>query len=82
MTLWTNLLYFGGNLSVLCGHIPDESVAPIYFDPPFNSNATHNVLFKECFDDDSAAQIMTFDDTFKKAPRRRRREGVQPKLDG
>jgi len=61
---WTNQLYFGDNLSVLREHIPDESVDLIYLDPPFNSNATYNVLFKERSGEDSAAQITAFDDTW------------------
>ena len=64
MTPWTNQLYFGDNLSVLRNHIPDESVDLIYLDPPFNSNATYNVLFKERSGEDSAAQITAFDDTW------------------
>ncbi len=59
----TNQLYFGDNLSVLRNHIPDESVDLIYLDPPFNSNATYNVLFKERSGEESAAQITAFDDT-------------------
>ena len=55
MTPWTNQLYFGDNLSVLREHIPDESVDLIYLDPPFNSNATYNVLFKERSGEDSVA---------------------------
>jgi len=58
---WTNQLYFGDNLSVLRDHIPDESVDLIYLDPPFNSNATYNVLFKERSGEESAAQITAFD---------------------
>ena len=41
-----NTLYYGDNLQVLRDHIPDESVDPIYLDPPFNSNASYNVPFK------------------------------------
>ena len=64
MTDWTNQLYFGDNLTVLREHIPDESVDLIYLDPPFNSNATYNVLFEEKSGEDSAAQITAFDDTW------------------
>jgi len=60
----SNQLYFGDNLSVLREHIPSESVDLIYLDPPFNSNATYNVLFKERSGEDSAAQITAFDDTW------------------
>ncbi len=42
----TNRLYYGDNLDVLRDHIPDESVDLIYLDPPFNSNASYNLLFK------------------------------------
>ena len=64
MTDWTNQLYFGDNLFVLREHIADASVDLIYLDPPFNSNATYNVLFKERSGEDSAAQITAFDDTW------------------
>ncbi len=36
-------LYYGDNLQVLRDSIATESVDLIYFDPPFNSNATYNV---------------------------------------
>ena len=64
MSNWSNRLYFGDNLSVLREHIPNESVDLIYLDPPFNSNATYNVLFRERSGEDSAAQITAFDDTW------------------
>ena len=37
-------LYCGDNLGVLRKHVKDESVDLIYLYPPFNSNATYNVL--------------------------------------
>ncbi|MDE2668706.1 MAG: site-specific DNA-methyltransferase [Chloroflexota bacterium] len=61
---WKNALYFGDNLDILREHIPDESVDLIYLDPPFNSNATYNVLFREKSGEESAAQITAFDDTW------------------
>ena len=45
VTSGKNLLYYGDNLDVLREHIADESVDLVYLDPPFNSNATYNVLF-------------------------------------
>jgi hypothetical protein len=42
-----NKLYFGDNLQILRHHIADASVDLICLDPPFNSNANYNVLFKE-----------------------------------
>ena len=62
---WKNRLYFGDNLPIMREHIPDESVDLIYLDPPFNSNATYNVLFRERDSTESAAQIQAFEDTWK-----------------
>ena len=59
---WVNQLYFGDNLDILRRYIADESVDLIYLDPPFNSNASYNVLFKERDGTESAAQITAFDD--------------------
>ena len=42
-----NLLYYGDNLDVLRRYVASESVDLVYLDPPFNSNATYNVLFAE-----------------------------------
>jgi len=42
---WKNKLYFGDNLGILREHVATESVDLIYLDPPFNSNASYNVLF-------------------------------------
>jgi len=61
---WKNKLYFGDNLGIMREHIADESVDLIYLDPPFNSNATYNVLFAEKNGTQSAAQIEAFDDTW------------------
>jgi site-specific DNA-methyltransferase (adenine-specific) len=70
--LWTtdvrggmaNHLYYGDNLEVLREHIRDETVDLIYLDPPFNSNATYNVLFRGPSGDQSQAQIEAFEDTW------------------
>ena len=59
-----NHLFYGDNLGVLRNHIRDESVDLIYLDPPFNSNASYNVLFKSPTGDQSTAQIEAFDDTW------------------
>ena len=42
----------------------DESVNLIYRDPPFNSNATYNVLFRALSGEASQAQIEAFEDTW------------------
>jgi site-specific DNA-methyltransferase (adenine-specific) len=59
-----NRLYYGDNLRVLRDSIADESVDLIYLDPPFNSNASYNVLFRATDGSGSAAQIEAFDDTW------------------
>ena len=59
-----NALYYGDNLQVLREHIADESVDLVYLDPPFNSNASYNVLFKEKTGEESPAQIKAFTDTW------------------
>jgi 16S rRNA G966 N2-methylase RsmD len=51
-----NKLYFGDNLKILRDYVADASVDLIYLDPPFNSQATYNVLFKEKSGEESAAQ--------------------------
>ena len=44
-----NRLYFGDNLERLRdrSEFPDATVDLVYLDPPFNSNADYNVLFRE-----------------------------------
>src|SRR6056297_123368 len=59
-----NHLYYGDNLSVLRESIGDGSVDLVYLDPPFNSNASYNVLFRGPSGNESAAQIEAFDDTW------------------
>jgi len=59
-----NTLFYGDNLAILREYIPDESVDLIYLDPPFNSNRSYNVLFKEEGGLSSDAQISAFDDTW------------------
>jgi len=60
-----NQLYFGDNLEVLRLHAADESVDLVYLDPPFNSNANYNVLFKEHDGARAASQIQAFQDTWR-----------------
>jgi site-specific DNA-methyltransferase (adenine-specific) len=59
-----NQLFYGDNLGVLRESIADESVDLIYLDPPFNSNATYNILFKSPKGKPSEAQIEAFEDTW------------------
>lgn len=69
-----NQLYFGDNLDVLRRYVADASVDLVYLDPPFNSNANYNVLFKEhdgandTMDNcvvEPASQIQAFEDTWR-----------------
>jgi DNA modification methylase len=60
----SNLLYYGDNLDVLRRHVADESIDLVYLDPPFNSNASYNVLFAEHDGTKAASQIKAFEDTW------------------
>lgn len=55
-----NRLYFGDNLAVLHRHVPDASVDFVYLDPPFNSKARYNVLFRSPKEDATSAQAAAF----------------------
>ena len=61
-----NRLYFGDNLAWLRNRdeFPNESVDLVYLDPPFNSNADYNVLFRETSGEVSQAQFHAFTDTW------------------
>ena len=62
----TNTLFYGDNLTILRDphHFPDASVDLIYLDPPFNSNRSYNVLFRDESGRDSDAQITAFEDSW------------------
>src|SRR6266571_8708886 len=57
---------FGDNLGWLRNKeiFPDASVDLVYLDPPFNSNANYNVLFREQSGEASQAQFHAFTDTW------------------
>jgi site-specific DNA-methyltransferase (adenine-specific) len=59
-----NALYYGDNLAVLRESIASESVDLVYLDPPFNSQATYNLLFRSPAGVGSQAQIEAFEDTW------------------
>ena len=59
-----NTLFYGDNLDILREHIDDESVDLVYLDPPFNSNRSYNVLFRDESGRDSDAQITAFEDSW------------------
>ncbi len=60
-----NMLYFGDNQDILNDYFSAECVDLIYLDPPFNSKATYNVLFKEEDGTRSAVQFRAFSDTWR-----------------
>ncbi|MEX2270459.1 MAG: DNA methyltransferase [Vicinamibacterales bacterium] len=60
-----NRLYYGDNLDVLRRHVEDQSIDLVYLDPPFNSDASYNVLFAEKDGAQAASQIKAFGDTWK-----------------
>lgn len=62
IALQDNILFYGDNLDILRRYIPDESIDLIYLDPPFNSKADYNILFKEVGGEESVAQIRAFTD--------------------
>jgi site-specific DNA-methyltransferase (adenine-specific) len=53
-----NRLYFGDNLTWLRNRdeFSNASVDLVYLDPPLNSNADYNVLFRETSGDGRASQ--------------------------
>ena len=59
-----NTLYFGDNLKILRDNLSDETVDLIYLDPPFNSKANYNVLFRSPKGHESHAQITASEDTW------------------
>ena len=63
-TVPPNTLYYGDNLDVLRRHLPAASVDLVYLDPPFNSAADYNLLFREHSGERSAGQIRAFKDTW------------------
>lgn len=56
-------LYYGDNLDVMPS-LAAESVDLIYLDPPFNSAADYNVIFREQTGEAAGAQITAFVDTW------------------
>ena len=59
-----NTLFFGDNLQVLREEIADASVDLIYLDPPFNSAANYNVLFRAPDGRATDGSIEAFEDTW------------------
>jgi 16S rRNA G966 N2-methylase RsmD len=55
-------LYYGDNLEILREHAKDGTVDLVYLDPPFNSNASYNVL-RAPEGHDSHVQTEAFEET-------------------
>lgn len=62
--LTENTLFYGDNLDILREYVGDETIDLIYLDPPFNSNRSYNVLFKDESGKEAEAQITAFEDTW------------------
>lgn len=60
----SNRLYYGDNLNVLRDHVASEGIDLVYLDPPFNSNANYNILFKSPTGSSADAQIEAFEDSW------------------
>jgi adenine specific DNA methylase Mod len=52
-----NRLHYGDNLNILRENVAQESVDLIYLDPPFNSDASYNVLVKSPTAESGPAQL-------------------------
>src|SRR5687767_15971025 len=63
-TINRNTLFYGDNLPIMREYIADESVDLIYLDPPFNSNRSYSVLFRDESGKEDTAQITAFEDTW------------------
>ena len=57
-----NILYYGDNLKIMRESIEDESVDLVYLDPPFNSQADYNVIFRDELGEAPPAQKKAFTD--------------------
>lgn len=62
--LISNRLYYADNLEALRTHVADESVDLVYLDPPFNSHANYNILFKSPAGHGADSQIQAFEDSW------------------
>ena len=59
-----NTLFYGDNLDIMREYLLSESVDLVYLDPPFNSNRSYNVLFKDEKGKEAESQIMAFEDSW------------------
>jgi DNA modification methylase len=59
-----NRLFYADNLDALRAHVADDGVDLVYLDPPFNSNANYNILFRTPAGEAADSQIQAFEDTW------------------
>lgn len=57
-----NRLFYADNLVALRDHVANESVDLVYLDPPFNSNANYNILFRSPAGHAAESQIQAFEE--------------------
>ncbi|MDR0196902.1 MAG: restriction endonuclease [Oscillospiraceae bacterium] len=58
-----NQLFYGDNIDIMRGHVPDGSVDLCYIDPPFNSKRDYNRIYNNVGKEDKA-QSVAFVDTW------------------
>ena len=59
-----NSLFYGDNLDVMRAHFPDGCVDLVYLDPPFNSRANYNILFRSPEGSEADVQVEAFKDSW------------------
>ncbi len=60
----SNRLFYADNLVALRDHVATASIDLVYLDPPFNSNANYNILFRSPTGDAAESQIQAFEDSW------------------
>ena len=63
----TNQLLYGDNLTLM-REMPNQCVDLIYLDPPFNSNRSYNLLYKNATGLPVPEQVEAFCDTWEMDP--------------
>lgn len=61
---WINKLYYGDNVSIMQERMGKDAVDLIYLDPPFKSNATYNLMYKNLTGKPVPESVEAFFDTW------------------